>query len=612
MAEFLAIVGTISTVIGIVDPLITRLTQLGMRLRIYKGYENIFRCVISQLSDISHKLENIRSLLSSVIYAIDSRVSNNLKKDVELIDAKLRSVASKANDLEKLFNHLNGKPRALRLFHKMRYMLFSDMFTSDIEEISLVVKEASTLCSTLTGSLGILHHMSLPESESSTPFDGVYSVPYPQSHTSTRFTISTQFETPQTQEDHIKLAIFNMGSHRQQSISAVVGVEGMGGIGKTTTLIALGWEPDVRERFNDGIYFMQFGMDSDEHRFRKELARIVRQTGGNYEAGAICRADSSSEAAERAASRFRDRTALFLCDDLWNTNNSPNGFVDDLKRLLHLSKNSCMMITTRDKEIAKRAGLPIEFHPREVHGLESLNILLNAANNFVAPGVGPSLNAEKHLNSLHRILTKCCGVPLTLAVTGSAIADLCAVSFGSWAVALNKYETEYRSNSLQVIHGRVEGYPDNFEKTIRVSLQVADSMSCFELKPSVLLLRFCVFEKQTIVPNSILLHLWYKLHVDSAQMTTNRLVHMNLLTRAVDRNHESIGVSLHDHVLDYCHLEAKHLGLFAECHRSLLLSFMPSSTSYDDLQSNLSFRGKKQFTPSRNHAKLVNIYEHIF
>lgn len=592
MAEVLVLMETVSLLIGTVEPLANRISTLAEKIKIFKSLPDSLSKAQQQLSIIKIQLENMSRLLSQEEQNLDDHVRENFQLDMESIHRNVNTIDSDVTEIERLFDSTDRKPGVVgflkgsvaKLSKKSRRLFYSEQISSNIEAISATMTEVSLSCQNLTGFLGIPIHIQRHAAGASSKkpdekYEPTYDVPTLPLYIVIDFSLDGDHTHQISPEARLKQLLINMvGCHTQQRIASAIGVEGMGGIGKTVVLTALGWEPDVRARFPDGVYFLQLGMDADDKQLRLQLAHAVRLSGGKNTADRIEETDSASEAAELTAGWFKGRTVLFLCDDLWNTKKCPFGYIDELKGLLRLSKQSWMVITTRDKDISHMAGVPFEISPRQADGPESLNMLVTAANKLVGPGICGPLVPETYDRSVKKILSRCAGVPLTLAVTGGALASLCSMSLGSWEKALEKYEAAFQCY-VQTIQGRVRGYPNNFETTLRATLKVADEMTHSKAFPSDILVRFCILERQAMVHNSTLKKFWYGLNNDDAQQSTHKLIQLNLVIRVDDHTGQRIGVRLHDHVLDYCCEEAKRLAVYVNCFRQMLDSFIPPTSS---------------------------------
>lgn len=89
--------------------------------------------------------------------------------------------------------------------------------------------------------------------------------------------LTFDYNTKETCEGRLKAAIL------EGSSSGVVGIvaSGLGGVGKTCALRGLAKDTDIRERFADGIFYIQLGNDVRISDVVNGLADAVETTGGN-------------------------------------------------------------------------------------------------------------------------------------------------------------------------------------------------------------------------------------------------------------------------------------------------------------------------------------------
>lgn len=123
---------------------------------------------------------------------------------------------------------------------------------------------------------------------------------------------------------------------------APLALTGMGGIGKTTLAIAVGRLPGIRERFPDGVLWVQVGPTPT---LRNLLDDWGRALGVN-----VLAEPSEAAAADRLRSALFDRRALLIMDDVWDVAHA---------RLFNLAGPDCRcLVTTRDAAIAYVLATP--------------------------------------------------------------------------------------------------------------------------------------------------------------------------------------------------------------------------------------------------------------
>lgn len=418
----------------------------------------------------------------------------------------------------------------------------------------------------------------------------------------------------------------------KQGMSIDISISGMGGVGKTTALIALGWQTELRNHFCDGIYFMSLGKEIDVGGFIKQLGRIVRITGSMSLAKELSHTSNLDEAVQLSSNWFTGKKVLLLCDDIWPRPNQPVGFLNQLRSFMSMTTQSCIVYTTRDQLIAEEAWASIQFTSREPTGDVSRSILFKYARISENPFDKP----EDH-RVLEKIMQQCAGIPLTLAVAGRSIASL-KKSSGSWTVALSQFERSLLNCKRRILDKGVGEYA-NLDSTIRTSLQIADVWAAQYLTGlpsnlgsnnsrvcSSMFSRLCVMKKQREVSDSVLCRLRPELSDANALSMLERFVELNLISRSTDHTMATT-FSLHDLVLDFCKSDAKRVGVFEQSHRLILDSYLSpprkcNTTNTDCLGDHQSFNLASVETKTRPwwtvkwevdcHYLFENLIRHLF
>jgi hypothetical protein len=137
----------------------------------------------------------------------------------------------------------------------------------------------------------------------------------------------------------------NVGNTGQ---SSAVGIQGMGGIGKTVLTAALAHDSEVRQAFSDGIYWLTIGQKPNLLELQNQL---LRQLTGSKET-----LITEQEAKDALRSALEGRAALLVVDDAWTI-----GHADAFSVTAPPTR---LIITTRDQEIL--VGLGAEEHRVDV------------------------------------------------------------------------------------------------------------------------------------------------------------------------------------------------------------------------------------------------------
>ena len=392
-----------------------------------------------------------------------------------------------------------------------------------------------------------------------------------------RVPVHLDFSTGCTMEGKLKATLLESIKHSSGNVenvhahlTAVVGVAGMGGVGKTTALIGLAKDADIREKFSTGgIYFLVVGKDATPTNLVASLKRIVRRSGGKRLSEEI---DSGSleSAVMTTSSWFSGRKALFILDDLWQTSANDMGYFNELIGLLGDSPESHVIISTRSNLIAWETGARIEFYPREKAGSEARGMFLASA------GLSEAKIVEGTCEELlGQVLGLCGGVPLMLSIAGAQIRRRKGPPKASLEGLI--YSLSHGRLSLQ--ERQPTQYPSCFNQAVRASLnaipavlesseefmnpwnehctdncatpggRVADFVcDCY--------LRLCILPRSARVSEEVIFGIWCMTNERLCWRVIDCLVDFHLLLEFEDtQGRPKFG--LHDVLLDYCEQKSR-------------------------------------------------------
>lgn len=195
----------------------------------------------------------------------------------------------------------------------------------------------------------------------------------------------------------------------------VHGVSVLAEVGKTTALIGLGQEDDIKTHFKDGVLFMKAGATATVDDLTGELCKIMRATCACTSAAELESSKSLADAVAGAARWFHGKQVLFLIDDIWPSSNRPERYLPELEGLLQGSPNSRIAISTRSLQVASKGGSHVDFGERDHCGPISRGIFKAHA----VPGVDPG---KRRLKAARGILKSCSGLPISLSVAKAGVA----------------------------------------------------------------------------------------------------------------------------------------------------------------------------------------------
>ena len=196
--------------------------------------------------------------------------------------------------------------------------------------------------------------------------------------------------------------------------AAVLGLHGMGGIGKT--VLAKAVFNALRMDFPASSCFLEVGQHVRGLALQQLQRRVLKDLSN-------CSADFNTVDQGRAAlvDRLHSSTVLLVIDDIWAAAQR-----DAL--LVPLGPGSCVVLTTRNAQLLSCAGIPSQ--PVELlNSQAAMRVFCGYA--FVAsepPSAYSELAAEA--------VTVCAGLPLTLKVIGAHLRD--EQNRESWQAALTR------------------------------------------------------------------------------------------------------------------------------------------------------------------------------
>ena len=234
-----------------------------------------------------------------------------------------------------------------------------------------------------------------------------------------RTSVFLNFYNEATVEGKLKIEILKHVKQQNRpqkvrSMNNIIGVIGVEGVGKTTTLLALAQDPDVQAAFPDGIYFIDVGRGADDAKLVNELKGAVWSSGGKRLAQKKDMNESLDSASSAASLWFSNRKALFICDDIWETSSSGSSYYNQLVELLEFSPNSLMIVSTSDEKVGSRLYKKVVFEPRNATGPEARGMFLARA------GITEENITQYACDGLvDEILELCGGIPLTLSISGA-------------------------------------------------------------------------------------------------------------------------------------------------------------------------------------------------
>ena len=313
--------------------------------------------------------------------------------------------------------------------------------------------------------------------------------------------------------------------------SKKVGVQGMGGIGKTVLAAGAVRDKDVRRAYPDGVIWLTLGQQTKQADLVSRQAQLAEALGEPQRVF-----QDVQEGKARLEELLADKACLIVLDDVWKNEHAEAFDV--------LGGQCRMLITTRHKDVVAA----MEAQELQLEILED-NQALVLLSKWAGISVR-SLPAEAH-----EIVDECDGLPLALAMIGTMIQRRPE----RWENALRRL----RDADLEKFRRAFPGYP--YPNLFRA---MAVSVDALEDQDKERYLDFAIFPEDTPIPEEAMQTLWQAdgLSPYDVQSFLDLLEDRSLL-----RRDESGRLTLHDLQLDYVRKEVGD-GLAAR-HRKLLHAY---------------------------------------
>jgi hypothetical protein len=306
-----------------------------------------------------------------------------------------------------------------------------------------------------------------------------------------------------------------------------VGVQGMGGIGKSVLTAAIARDEEVRRAFPDGVLWVTLGQTPMLTSWQSHLAEVL---------GAGQRTLTDVQLGKAFLGELlADKACLLILDDVWQ---AKHAVAFDA-----LGQRCKMLLTTRDRGLITALGA-VEYQLGVLSNKQALALL--------------ALWAGQHEETLpteaHEVVRECGNLPLALAMIGAMVRG----KPDRWGNVLHKL----RNADLEKIRHQFPDYPySDLLKAIQVSVE--------DLKPDVQrrYLDFAVFPEDTPIPEAALQTFWEPegLNKHDTQDVVDLLLERSLLRRD-DKGH----LRLHDLQYDYVRKQA---GDLSTLHNGLLSAY---------------------------------------
>ena len=569
MAAVLGAVGVASELLGIFSELRLAYASLSDRVEKFRENPDEFHLLKNDLTTAKEHVKACNDTLEKYRRDISDRSLKHEQISLQRIAVVLRMVQKSAVHLEEKF-----AKRRLRKFGRAKTI------ARDIgNQSSRIVKTKEELSHVIDNLKKIVEENDIFKPDFS-------SIP------TLRFPVHLEFWKPDTMEGRLIETLLEQVKYRGRDshashVTTVVGAKGMGGVGKTTALCKLAELRVVRDAFPDGIHFIVVGKDATPAGLVIKLKRIIKNSGGKRLADDINDSEALESAVRTTSTWFKNKRALFICDDLWQTPFSRSGYYKEMSGLLYKCPQSHMMISTRNEKIGPQGSAKVKFEPRRATGDEARGIFLKSCGLY-----DQRVHDTENSGVVDEILELCQGVALTLSIAGRQVR----LHDGPPKDSLNHLLKSIRKRRFSVWEEETpEEYPC-FAETVEGSL--LEIAACLE-KDRIFMERFrnsehgdidgrqeirqyvsdrfhrlCILPRTARVTKDTIFRAWCisNEEIGWKMLDALRDSHLVLEFDSTDEDDEFV-FGLHDVILDHCIEESKNRGnnSYSRFHREFLM-----------------------------------------
>ncbi|MBE9001168.1 tetratricopeptide repeat protein [Nostoc sp. LEGE 12447] len=295
-----------------------------------------------------------------------------------------------------------------------------------------------------------------------------------------------------------------------------VGVQGMGGIGKSVLAAMLARDEEVRHSFPDGILWVTLGQNPALTLRQLDLAKMLGDSSQMFQ--------DVQQGRVHLSELLADKACLLILDDVWQSKHA--------EAFNALGQKCKMLITTRDNKVLQELGT-VGYLLGLLEDEEALTLL--------------ALWAKQEKETLpleaHEVVGECGNLPLALAMIGALVQG----KPDRWGNLLHKL----CNANLEKIRHQFPDYPyPNLLKAIQVSIEA------LEIDIQKRYLDFAVFPEDTPIPEAMLQTFWELEGLD--EFNTQDVVDV-LVERSLAQRDDKGCLTLHDLQYDYVRKQAGDL-----------------------------------------------------
>lgn len=445
----------------------------------------------TQLEHLQKKIELYRLPLTEYILICTKVVSdvkyyhgNPLSAKCHVLESDLIALQEKLLQLEQECSTLKIVRKRDKLYPRRRRDKINAL-NKNLDELSNAVKDMEPVAQSL------LH----PGFASGVPqdhFTVVKTVPPNPPDICLDLDSKDENNLPLTYEGQLKHAIFDQSE--RGAVAAVA--RGIGGVGKSCALRAIGRLEETEHTFTGGILHMVIGADGGLSRLIESIADIVERAGGQKKSDQIRNKKSLEEATSLAGEWFERRPCLFLIDDIWCVNGITCESVHRLKDLAKHPRGR-IAFTARDAKVWFERE--IEFKERAPFGEQARSILLQCADL-------PNPTGTNACEAFNQILKTCNGLPVAVSVCGIAVREYAKKRCvdhpeEAWTVYWELYKNRSMLSADRSDRGK------RMKESVLLSLELIDKERNSRVSQR-WFTALCILRKQQFVRSDVMQRMW--------------------------------------------------------------------------------------------------------
>jgi len=227
----------------------------------------------------------------------------------------------------------------------------------------------------------------------------------------------------------------------------MIGIHGMGGIGKSTLARAVYNELIIAEKFDGLCFLANVRENSDKHRLERLQEKLLLEILGENN----IRLTSKEQGIPIIESRLTGKKVLLILDDV-----DTRDQLQAIARPGWFGPGSKIIITTRDKQLLTSHKVYITYEVKELDKKDALQLLTWEA--FNKEKAYPSY---VEVEVLHRVVTYASGLPLALEVIGSHLAGK---NIQEWESAITQYKRTPKKDIQDILQVSYDALEEEEQK----------------------------------------------------------------------------------------------------------------------------------------------------